>query len=278
MAGQYLSDDFLRRLSRALEYTERLMREPVAAAPPTWSILPRVVTVENHTGDTRNRFDIVALSREEWAYSMEPTEPQQREAFKAGRVLRGVVPEEQYLDRWAVLLGPVRDIEADDVDRAECRVQAVVSGVVQAQVDVQQTYHRYATFDANAKDRTDYEEGDEFILQSSAWGHAQILSPLVTTGTQWCYLNLGAGKLQRYFECRYAKSKGSSGIVYPAEWSDEDGWVTDTDPESCFTVFDPPGLWAGTPRAAGPYVVHGTYGLSEFLGGLWHVRVMDCPT
>ena len=127
-----------------------------------------LIKVRNQTGQTRNRFDVVALV----GPIIQPASNEQ--AFQNEPALDGVVPTlPEHSGRFAILHEPVA--------AGEIAHRACVSGVTVARVNVTNERHRHADI---ANGTCDY-------LQSCDAGGAIILWKEPGTGVKWAIVRIG---------------------------------------------------------------------------------------
>ncbi len=125
-----------------------------------------IVFVKN-TSSNRRQFEVVGIVDALFDPSDSDTLPE----FKQRPALEVDLPECEYVSRFAILLEPINE---NDVGRA------VVSGLVQVCVDIQDESHEYA----------DIKPCDPSCLMSYENGSAQILTREGGTGEQWCIVRL----------------------------------------------------------------------------------------
>lgn len=127
------------------------------------------VKVRNDTGAALDRFSVVGLG----APLFSTDDGSSLQYFKNKPALAGEVPvDPTHVNRFAVLLQSVSSEAIGD---------ALLIGVVPAQVDVEDTEHEWA----------DIADGETEHLASTARGSAFILSTIEQTGLQWCLVELG---------------------------------------------------------------------------------------
>lgn len=149
-----------------------------------------VCLVKNNTTSNLKRFNVLGIGAPIITASANEDE------FKRLLTVKGETPSSTYFGKFVVLL---ENIPAGEMGRGQ------LAGVVQCYIDVKYTHHRYADLDGSEVDH----------LDSCLNGSACILTPITSTGLQWCLVRLGLDAHGRTYEATSdgTISSGSSGTV-----------------------------------------------------------------
>ena len=145
------------------------------------------VYVENTTGQTLQRFDVVGLDG--------PSETQNLDVFCNRIVFKGVVPQKKHKGKFAVI--------QQDASR-NMVVRACVYGVTQAKVKVESS-----TGDSSQPKYCDIKENETGWLASGGSG-AEVLWSDESTQNRWSLIRIGSGK-STLFPVKLEKTGGEQG-------------------------------------------------------------------
>lgn len=130
-----------------------------------------VCLVRNNTSSDLKRYNVLGVGNPIISSSVNLDE------FKRQPTFIGATPSAAHVGKFCVLL---ENIPAGEIGRA------LLDGVVPVQVSVTSTSHRFADVTANVT---------EYLASSSPFRGAMILTPLTSTGLQWCLVRLSNSPL-----------------------------------------------------------------------------------